>query len=88
MIVQITQDNEHYIDEAVASGHFSSRDEVLNTAIRLLREDSCYGKHDSGTEPLPVDKWIEQVRAWAASHRRVDYLIDDRRESIYAGRGE
>ena len=88
MVAQITQENEHYIDEAVASGRFSSRDEVLNTAIRLLREDSCYGKLECGTESLPADKWIEQVRAWAASHRRVDYPIDDRRESIYAGRGE
>ena len=29
-----------------------------------------------------ADKWMEQVRAWAASHPQRDY-VDDSRESIY-----
>jgi hypothetical protein len=37
---------------------------------------------------LPAERWVAELRAWAASHRRLDTLADDSRESIYEGRGE
>lgn len=88
MATGITPDNEHFIEEAIASGRFSSRDEALNKAIRLLREEAHFGPQPNGPQTLPADKWIEEVRSWAASHRRLDHHVDDSRESTYAGRGE
>ena len=37
---------------------------------------------------VPAAKWSAEWRAWAASHRTLDNVADDSRESIYAGRGE
>jgi hypothetical protein len=37
---------------------------------------------------LPPAKWSEEWHAWAASHKRPDHVVDDSRDSIYAGRGE
>jgi predicted DNA-binding antitoxin AbrB/MazE fold protein len=34
------------------------------------------------------EEWVKALREWAGSHSRVEHLVDDSRESIYAGRGE
>jgi hypothetical protein len=39
-------------------------------------------------QPLPPDQWIASWRAWAAGHHRLPVVVDDSRDSIYAGRGE
>ena len=38
--------------------------------------------------PLNTDQWMKEFSAWVASHPRLNYLADDSRDSIYAGRGE
>lgn len=38
--------------------------------------------------PLSAEEWIAEWRAWAASHKALPYIVDDDRESIYAGCGE
>jgi hypothetical protein len=35
---------------------------------------------------LSMDQWIDELRKWAESHRRLDWLADDSRESIYEDR--
>lgn len=35
-----------------------------------------------------TEEWIAEWRAWAANRKPVQGVIDDSRESIYAGRGE
>jgi hypothetical protein len=35
-----------------------------------------------------ADEWSQALRAWGASHGRLDRLADDSRDSIYEGRGE
>lgn len=35
-----------------------------------------------------AEPWVEALRAWAASHPRVERFVDDSRESIYADQGE
>jgi hypothetical protein len=37
---------------------------------------------------LAADQWVDQLRAWAASHRALQTMVDDSRETIYEGRGE
>jgi len=34
------------------------------------------------------EQWSAELRAWAASHPKRDIILDDDRESIYAGCGE
>jgi predicted DNA-binding antitoxin AbrB/MazE fold protein len=34
------------------------------------------------------EEWAKALRELAASHPHVEHFVDDRRESIYAGRGE
>lgn len=34
------------------------------------------------------EKWARDFRAWIESHPKRDLVIDDSRETIYAGRGE
>jgi plasmid stability protein len=38
--------------------------------------------------PHSADQWVAELRAWAASHRPLETVVDDSRESIYEGRGE
>ena len=37
---------------------------------------------------ISADEWVADIRSWAESHRHLPREADDRRESIYAGRGE
>lgn len=46
------------------------------------------GAEGTGRASLTADQWIAELRAWAASHRRLNHFVDDSRESIYAGRCE
>ena len=45
-----------------------------------------------GLEKGPIESsaedWCEQLEAWAESHRALPHEANDRRESIYEGRGE
>ena len=56
----------------------------LATFVREAVEDLA----DRGNGVLPPAKWSDAWHAWAASHKRVDHVVDDSRDSIYAGRGE
>jgi hypothetical protein len=37
---------------------------------------------------MSYNEWAQAFRSWVESHPRRDTLVDDSRDSIYAGRGE
>ena len=43
---------------------------------------------ETGKKELSPEEWVREWYAWAASHRRLPFEVDDSRESIYAGCGE
>ena len=87
MTTNVSAENERFIQQAIADGRFASRDEALNQAVRLLREEAeVNGHHVERSDS--ADEWIADLRRWAASHRRVEHPVDFGRDAIYAGRGE
>ena len=86
-VPKMSTDSVSFIDEAVASGYFTSREAAIDEAIRLLRQEI---QHNGSTPPtnLTADEWCDRLDSWAASHRTLAHEADDSRESIYAGRGE
>jgi len=51
-------------------------------------EEKIGEANGSGAASLSPDQWSREWHAWAASHRPLSHVVDDSRESIYAGRGE
>ncbi len=76
---------EGLIDKLVASGHFTSRDAVVDEAVRLLR-DKLNSDSQSKRARFSARGWCEQFDAWAASHRPLPHEAADSRESIYDDR--
>jgi hypothetical protein len=56
---------------------------AVESIVTLLRP-----KGQAASMPPSVEEWSRALRAWAASHPRLDQAADDSRESIYEGRGE
>jgi hypothetical protein len=54
--------------------------------IQRLAEQSVSAS--PAAHELPYEEWVKQFRAWVASHEPGSGIVDDDRESIYAGRGE
>ena len=66
---------------------------AVEVLVGILREKATpVGEPHSPTRPGPPEEtpeqWVARFRAWCESHPKRDVLIDDDRESIYAGRGE
>lgn len=85
-MAELSIETERFIDELVAAGRFRNRSDVLDEAVRLLREEFSLDGHESCVQT--ATEWCERFQAWAASHRALLREADDSRESIYAGRGE
>lgn len=65
--------------------------DLLAVVTEAINEKAAALEEEGGGEVRPVrnaEEWIAELRAWAASHPRIDAVVDDSRESIYAGRGE
>lgn len=62
----------------------------LATFVKEVVEELADRGNGSQVEggSVPPDKWTGEWHAWAAGHRRLDHVVDDSRENIYAGRGE
>ena len=71
----------HLLERATAAG----KDPV---AYVLDAVHEKLAREPRGNGSASADEWIARWRAWAAGHRPVATLVDDSRESIYAGRGE
>lgn len=57
---------------------------TVENLVRLLRSNG--GSVPSNV--LAPEEWSVRLRNWAASHVKREIVIDDSRETIYAGRGE
>lgn len=86
-MADLSIENEHFIDDAVASGRFESRSDAINEAVLLLR-DQCRENGQRPAETITAEEWCQRFERWAADHRHLAQEADDSRESIYAGRGE
>jgi hypothetical protein len=65
--------------------------DVAEYVLQIVEEDLAITEvalPASPASPLKEDPWLDEFHAWVASHPRLDYVADDSRESIYAGRGE
>lgn len=71
---------------AEAAGQDVSRlvAEAIEEKLTLLDDEA----REATPRPRTPEQWVAELRAWAASHPRRDYIADDSRESIYDGRGE
>lgn len=56
--------------------------------VRAFRQNVAAGDSPHGHAEPTADERVTAVRAWAASHPKRDIVLDDDRESLYAGRGE
>lgn len=87
MTTNVSKENERFIQQAITEGRFASRDEAINQAVQLLR-DEAENSGDRDVHSESADDWIADLRQWAAGHRQVGHPVDFDRDAIYAGRGE
>lgn len=80
-------ESERFVQEMIASGRFSSREAVLDEAVRLLRTE-FQQDGDEVPSDLTAQEWCERFERWADSHQALPREADDSRESVYSGRGE
>jgi len=57
-------------------------------ALDALREVVAGSNGSSAPTPLTREQRVKEWLSWTASHSRTGNIVDDSRESIYAGRGE
>ena len=58
--------------------------QVVQTLVSLLRN----GTKTRAFNLIDPVVWSAELHRWAASHPKRNLVIDDSRETIYAGRGE
>lgn len=67
--VRIPEEDARRLDEAVASGRFSSRSDALREGLaRLLREErerEIVEAYRQGYERYPQEEWVGELGVWA-----------------------
>jgi hypothetical protein len=79
------------IDDAVASAleaEARARHMTLSGYLQTLAERVKPDEPAKSPDRLSYEEWLKLFEDWLASHKRLDYIADDSRESIYEGRGE
>jgi hypothetical protein len=85
--IPLSPDKEAKLRERAAAAGKDVTEYVLSVVEEdLAMAESAAPLH--ADTPLKTDQWMKEFRAWVASHPRLNYLADDSRDSIYAGRGE
>jgi hypothetical protein len=59
-----------------------------SVAVEIIEKELEKSPATGGNERLTGDAWLREFDAWVKSHRKIDVVLDDSRESIYEGRGE
>ncbi len=58
-------------------------------AREALEEQLAFSPDSASAQPpLPTNQRVAEFHDWVSRHRPVGHFIDDRRETIYEGRGE
>jgi hypothetical protein len=79
-----------FLEEQLAAGNADLR---LDEALAHWRHENEGAQEEPGL-PSPSalqdnpDEWAKRLQAWVDTHQARPIEIDDRRESIYSGRGE
>jgi hypothetical protein len=73
-------------EQAAAVGN--APEELALLALEERLADGFDPADSSTPAPVSAEEWMADFRQWAESHRRLEHLADDSRESIYEGRGE
>lgn len=72
--------------------HARRAGKTINDLLKdILDERECMTAQKSArtkATDVTADEWVRALRSWASSHPIGAVLADDRRESIYEGRGE
>jgi len=68
--------------------HARASGKDVNDIVAQAVEEKLASSTSKDNGDLPATEWSRQWRAWAASHRTLDHIADDSRESVYNGRGE
>jgi hypothetical protein len=59
------------------------REDLRGRRVRVtVIDDETTSSPEQSVET--AEKWVDRLRAWAASHRPIDRPADDDRDSIYA----
>lgn len=87
MTLNIPAEYQQVINQAVASGMFTTAEDAVKHALGLLAEEQA----EVSGKPQPAETdaadRIGAIRRWSASHDEVTQVVDDSRESIYQDRG-
>ena len=86
MAMNVSPNNEQFLNDLVASGQFPSQDEALTAATGLLQQQTAGGISAEG-EILPPEPWRRQFDRITESRTGGNPRMDDSRESIYVDRG-
>jgi Arc/MetJ-type ribon-helix-helix transcriptional regulator len=78
-------ENEQVLEALVASGRFPSRQDALDEAVRLLRQEVQANGH-AASDALTAVEWCERFEKRASGHRALKRPADDSRETIYSDR--
>ena len=63
-------------------------EEAIRAIESLVSQLKARSNLSESAARLSPKEWTRSLLEWAASHPQFDRVLDDSRESIYAGRGE
>ena len=87
MSTEISPENEHFIQQQIASGHFHDRREVLDAGILLLRKkQELLGRLDESRRQLDCGEFAEYDDE--SLRQRFEQLKDAARARIAANRSK
>ena len=83
----------HWVMQSTAQTHGSLDltglpDEAIRAIESLVSLLKARASLPESTARLSPEEWTRSLLEWAKSHPQLDGVLDDSRESIYAGRGE
>jgi len=84
MMVSMEQSPQHVRRLVDVTGLSAEVIRAVESFVAALRSQTG----SRGVGFTSAEEWSKAFREWARSHAKVDTLLDDTRESIYAGRGE
>ncbi|MEQ8846644.1 type II toxin-antitoxin system ParD family antitoxin [Botrimarina sp.] len=89
MTLNLPPDAQRFLSQVVASGRYSSAEDAVSAALRLLGERTEVVTPAEGQDSPEREEAIQALNEWT---RRRTYgghaAMDDSREAIYDGRGE
>jgi hypothetical protein len=85
VVLELAPETERILKDNAARGGQTLEAYLEQLAEQDAREISSSQDLRSG---VPKGQWVAELRTWAASHRAIEKIVDDSRETIYEGRGE